>query len=288
MASRRATRRKSRNSGFLHVRSMPHIKMLEKMMKKKDTLVYIYAPWCGACREFDANVMNHVQGLKNKSMNIAKIDSKFASKTSLPAVKYLPTLMLVGKNGVPATFKDENGESTPVMPRANSLSEDREILQNIVQNSAKVNPSSLGSLATRNTVMNRNSRTVKNTLSSSTPGQMTLPSYNKEGSPGRSTVTLKSLAKSPYDEFINGMPTPSKEMEGDQDIAQDTMFTPIKSTIKSSIPVSSPPDIGADLIASQSRKPLSSKSTSGGMLQAIREQTNSLNSLLKLRKTRKH
>jgi hypothetical protein len=66
------------------------------------------------------------------------------------------------------------------------------------------------------------------------------------------------------------------------------MFTPIKSTIKSSIPVSTPPDIGADLIASQSRKPLSSKSTSGGMLQAIRQHTNSLNSLLKLRKTRKH
>lgn len=281
MASRRTTRRKSRNSGFLHVRSMPQIKMLEKMMKKKDTLVYIYAPWCGACREFDANVMNHVQGLKNKSMNIAKIDSKFASKTSLPAVKYLPTLMLVGKNGVPATFKDENGESTPVMPRGNSLSEDRETLANLVQNSGTPNASFQG---TRNTIMNRNSRTVKNTLSSSTPGQMTLPSYNKEGSPGRSTVTLKSLAKSPYDEFINGMPTPPREMEA----AEDTMFTPIKSTIKSSIPVSTPPDIGADLIASQSRKPLSSKSTSGGMLQAIREKTNSLNSLLKLRKTRKH
>ncbi len=252
---------------------MPHIKMLEKMMKKKDTLVYIYAPWCGACKEFDANVMNHVQSLKNKSMNIAKIDSKLASKTGLPAAKYLPTLMLVGKNGVPATFKDENGQSTPVMPRGNSLSEDRETLANLVQNSNNSPPES------RNMVMNRNSKTVKNTLSSATPRKMSLPSYDKEGSPGRSSVTVKSLAKSPYDEFINGMPTPPKE---------DTMFSPIKSSIKSSIPVSSPPDIGADLVSSQYRNTPSSKSSSGSMLEAIRQKTNSLNSLNTLRKTRRN
>lgn len=264
MASQRSTRRKSRNSGFLHVRSMPHIKMLEKMMKKKDTLVYIYAPWCGACREFDANVMNHVQSLKNKSINVAKVDSKLASKTGLPAPQYLPTLMYV-ENGKPKTFTGDNGEPTNVMPRSRTLDEDRKTLTNLVQNSTP----------------KRNSMTVKNTLSSSTPGKMTLPSYNKEGSPGRSTVTLKSLAKSPYNEPINGMPTPSLEKE-------DSMFTPIKSTIKSSIPVSMPPDIGADLVASQTKNSLKSKPATGGMLQAIRQKTNSLNALTKLRKTRKN
>jgi hypothetical protein len=256
--------------------------MLEKMMKKKDTLVYIYAPWCGACREFDANVMNHVQSLKNKSMNIAKIDSKLASKTGLPAAQYLPTLMLV-ENGKPKTFKDENGQPTTVMPRANSLSEDRETLTNLVQHSGNTvsgtSHNSLHSVPERNTVANRNTR--KNTLTSS-PEKLSLPSYNKEGSPARSSVTLKSLAKSPYDGYINGMPTPSAEKEK----SEDTLFTPIKSSIKASIPVSSPPDIGADLVASQDRKTVTSKS--GGMLEAIRQKTNSLNALTKLRNTRKH
>lgn len=252
---------------------MPHIKMLEKMMKKKDTLVYIYAPWCGACREFDANVMNHVQRLKNKSINIAKVDSKLASKTGLPAPEYLPTLMYV-ENGAPKTFTGENGQSSNVMPRGKTLDEDREILTNLVQNSA---PS-------RNTVANRNNKTVKNlnTLSSATPGKMTLPSYEKEGSPGRSNVTVKSLAKSPYDEYINGMPTPSLEKE------KDPMFSPIKKTIRASVPVSSPPDIGADLVESHAKNSSNKLPKLGGMLQAIRQKTNSLNALTSMRKTRKN
>ena len=257
MASERRTRKKSRNSGFLHVRSMPHIKMLEKMMKKKDTLVYIYAPWCGACREFDAKVMNHVQSLKNKTLNIAKIDSKFASKTGLPPVKYLPTLMLVGKDGVPATFKDENGEPTNSMPRGNTLMEDKDTLSTLVQT-----PSTPVSTV-RNTVTLRNRTTQK----------LTLPSYNsgKEGSPPRANVTLKSLAKSPYDTFINGMPTASLENSN------------MKSPIKASIPVSNPPDIGADLLASQQK---TVPKTKGGMLEAIRNKVNALNSLTRLRKNR--
>jgi hypothetical protein len=166
------------------------------------------------------------------------------------------------------------------MPRGKTLDEDREILTNLVQNS----PGSFRTEGTRNTITNRNTRTVKNlnTLSSGTPGEMTLPSYNKEGSPGRSSVTVKSLAKSPYDDYINGMPTPSLQKE------EDPMFSPIKKTIRASVPVSSPPDIGADLVASQSRTVSNKRPMMGGMLQAIRHKTNSLNALSKLRKTRKH
>lgn len=291
MASERRTRKKSRNSGFLHVRSMPHIKMLEKMIKKKDTLVYIYAPWCGACRDFDANVMNHVQSLKNKSMNIAKVDSKLAYKTGLPAAQYLPTLMVV-KNGVPETFTDESGNQTNVMPRGKTLDEDRETLTNLVQNS------------------NNTFKTMKNTPNTlkrrNTPYRMSLPSYDKSGSPGRSTVTLNSLSKSMYDAPINGMPTPSNEKlvpslengspsleNGSVSVEsgsppRNTQFSPIKNSIKASIPVSSPPDIGADLFQSYGRNKMNEKKSVGGMLNAIRQKTNSLNSLLHLRKTRKH
>jgi hypothetical protein len=222
--------------------------------------------------------MNHVQSLKNKSINIAKVDSKYASKTGLPPAQYLPTLMYV-ENGKPKTFMAEDGTPTSVMPRGNSLDEDRENLTNLVQNSSNTLNS------TPNTMVNRNSKTLKNTLSSATPARMTLPSYNKEGSPNRSSVTVKSLAKSPYDAFINGMPTPSQEKE---ESVEDPMFSPIKSTIKSSIPVSIPPDIGADLIASQGKNSFSRPRVTGGMLQAIRQKTNSLNALTRLRKTRKH
>jgi hypothetical protein len=228
--------------------------------------------------------MNHVQNLPNKNINIAKIDSKLASKTGLPPVKYLPTLMLV-KNGVPTTFAGENGEPTTVMPRGNNHSEERETLTNLVQD-----PNSIANtMANGNMIANgsmvanvptNNSRTLKNrnTLSS-TPGVMTLPTYNKEGSPGRSTVTLQSLAKSPYEsQGLDGMPT--------AEMTENTMFSPIKSTIKASIPVSNPSDIGADLVASQGKAPFT-KSTSGGMLDAIREKVNSLNSITRLRNSRR-
>lgn len=257
------------------------------MMKGKGTLVYVYAPWCGACREFDSKVMNHVQSLKNKTVNIAKVDSKYASKTGLPPVKFLPSLMYV-KNGRAETFTGEDGNTTSVMPRGKNLDEERESLSNFVQNSNP--PSSSNALTNVNTQETINNETRPNTLLSKprtaknrspTPGVMNLPSYNKEGSPGRSTVTLKSLAKSPYDaqEELNGMPT--------AEMSKNTMFTPIKSTIKASIPVSNPSDIGADLVASQDKGSFSKPPASGGMLSAIREKVNSLNSLTRLRNTRR-
>lgn len=268
---------------------MSHIKPLLSMMKGKGTLVYVYAPWCGACREFDSKVMNHVQSLKNKTVNIAKVDSKYASKTGLPPVKFLPSLMYV-KNGRAETFTGEDGTATSIVPRGKSLDEERESLTNFVQNSNS-SPNVLTNANSQeninqsnrpNTLISR-PRTARNrsTIPSATPGVMNLPSYNKEGSPGRSTVTLKSLAKSPYDaqEELNGMPT--------AEMSKNTMFTPIKSTIKASIPVSNPSDIGADLVASQNKGSFSKGPASGGMLSAIRDKVNSLNSLTSLRNTRR-
>ena len=67
--------------------------------------------------------------------------------------------------------------------------------------------------------------------------------------------------------------------------SQDQLFSPIKNSIRASIPVSSPPDIGADLVASQKKKTY--ETMTGGMLDALRLQTKSLNSLTKMRNTRK-
>jgi hypothetical protein len=230
------------------------------MMDNKESFVALYeADWCGACKMFDKHVMSHMKNLENKTLKIARISSNVAFKTGLPPPEHYPTLLHV-----------KNGTAEPI-ERGKSLEEDRINLTNLVKT-----PDPNGSA---NKSLMRNSRTVKknmNTLSSTTPKEITLPTYDKQGSPPRSTVSLKSLAKSPYDTFINGMP--SKRV------------SPINSKKESnvtSIPVINPPDVSVDLQKSTLKSSENPSTRGGGLLSAIYRQINSLKSLVKLRKTRK-
>ena len=130
----RGTRKLHRN--VMNVRSANVIKSFEKMLEKgPTTLVYINAKWCGACHGFTKNVWDPLTKLKNKSMNLAAVDSEMIGKTSLASVpkKFYPTLLLVGKDKKAATFKDEMGLSTNAMPRASTLEEDKKVLTQLVQ-----------------------------------------------------------------------------------------------------------------------------------------------------------
>jgi thiol-disulfide isomerase/thioredoxin len=268
MAPRRNTRKKG--SHVIDVRSDGAVKLFEKALVKGPlTLVYVNAKWCGACHRFNDEVWSPLTKLKNKSVNLASVDSEFIGKTSLAKVprKFYPTLMLVGKDGKPATFEDEEGQPTNAMPRNSTLSEDREALSNLV-----VNP------------------TVKTTI----PQRMnSLP---------RANVNVKSLAKSPFEprdnKTINEIKnmTVNKTMGNSASVANasvselNTINQKVNGSMSKKILSSMPPDIGADLIASQTKSPTPTAAIvpeairgGGSVLDALKRSTASMRSMLQMR-----
>jgi thiol-disulfide isomerase/thioredoxin len=271
MAPRRNTRKNRKGAHVIDVRSDGAVKLFEKALVKGPlTLVYVNAKWCGACHRFNDEVWSSLTKLKNKSVNLASVDSEFIGKTSLSKVprKFYPTLLLVGKDGKPATFKDEEGQPTNAMPRNSTLSEDREALSNLV-----VNP------------------TLKSTLP------------ERRNSPPRANVTVKSLARSPFEPrdnksineikntVVNMGNAPSISNSEPKTVAEEIIpSTPIKNSRQ--ILSSNPPDIGADLVASQTKSPTPTAAivpvsirggATGGLLDSIKRKTASMRSMLQMR-----
>lgn len=266
--SRDKTRKNRKGSHVIDVRSDGAVKLFEKALVKGPlTLVYVNAKWCGACHRFNDEVWSSLTKLKNKSVNLASVDSEFIGKTSLAKVprKFYPTLMLVGKDGKPATFQDEDGQPTNAMPRNSTLSEDREALSNLV-----VNP------------------TVKTTV----PQRMnSLP---------RANVNVKSLAKSPFEprnnKSINEIKNTTVNKTMGNAVSSVSPNTPLEITSDNSkskskqILSSIPPDIGADLVASQTKSPTPTAAIvpeaikgGGSVLDALKRSTASMRSMLQMR-----
>ena len=283
---RRVTRKQGKSKGkVLNVRSNAAVKMFEALLSKGPlTLVFVKKETCGPCHNFNDEVWSHLTKLKNKSVNLATVDSEMLKNTSLASAppKFYPTLMLVGKDKKPATFEDEEGNATNAMPRNNTLSEDREALSNLVQNPT-IKPSLLSSMSpAMSQAMNSS---MSPSMSSSMSSSMNLPA--PINSPRRANVTKRSLAKSPFE--------PLDTMEANSNLPRTvtTMeFNPNNKKMRTGskkILTSNPPEIGADLVSSQSRSttptgeivPQSIKG--GSMLDAIYKQTASLKAMLNMR-----
>ena len=271
--------RKRQNGKVLNVRSHGAVKAFEHILSKGPlTLVYINAKWCGACHRFNDEVWSHLTKLKNKSVNLASVDSEMIGRTTLANVprKFYPTLMLVGKDKKPATFEDEEGNPTNAMPRNNTLSEDREALSNLI-----INPTVKSSVAP--SIGPSMGPSMGPSITSSMGPSMS-PSINtiaRSNSPRRAKVTRKSLAKSPFESLNN--------MEENSNIPRTvtTMeINPVSTSPSRKILKSNPPEIGLDIVASTGElMPTSIKG--GSMLDAIRRQTAGLKSMLGLRNSSK-
>lgn len=285
--SRKQTRR-GKQRGVMHVKSKSAVGAFERLLTKGPTIVFVYLKTCGPCHQFTNDVWNPLTKLKNKSMNLASVDSEVIGETSLGNVprKFYPTIMLVGKDKKPAVFTDDNGEPTHSMPRNNSLSEDREVFTKLVQtpvkslmtaNSIRSNTSSPSQVST-SVSMSPVSMTVKDSKlkspeisEESDAPESTEPTFmemRKETNPrntvSRSPFESKSPVPSILNQQINGMPT----------------ILPTRSMV---------PDVGADLVASQSKSrtgtaAVVAESMKGGMLESIRKKTASLKAILRLRK----
>jgi hypothetical protein len=151
--------------------------------------------------------------------------------------------MLVGKDKKPATFKDEEGNPTNSMPRNPTLAEDKATLSNLIQNP-----------------------TVKSEF---------------KGTRQRDNVSTRQLSKSPFE--ANSFSMNNAANAPNSNIIPNNKQMGNTSTTGREILSSNPPDIGADLVSSQSRKVTNQAKQSGGMLEAIRKEAATLKSMLNMR-----
>jgi hypothetical protein len=300
--------RRNRRGKVLDVRSPAGVKMFEKLIVNGPlTMVFVKAEWCGACHRFNDEVWSHLTKLKNKNMNLASVDSEMIGKTSLASVprKFYPTLLLVGKDKKAATFLDEDGSPTNAMPRNNSLSEDREAFTNLVQNptppvGSTMNPTTVPKNSTRKN--NSLSKPVNNRANINS----VVPSLYK--SLGKSNSASATIGQSPFSKnnsvpsIFNTESVANSELESKKNTVfsapleskslENSVASPAlesKSLKNSVMPRSQPPDVGSDLIASQTKSVtgtagvLSTQQKGGRLLNAIRNKTASIRAMLRLR-----
>lgn len=282
------------------------------------TIVFVKAKWCGACHRFNDEVWSPLTKLKNRSMNLAAVDSEMIGQTSLANVprKYYPTLLLVGKDKKPATFIDEDGSPTNAMPRNASLDDDREALSNLVQtpknklNTLSPNTPIVNAKSASNFVNARSAPVSMNSMAANSMAANSMEQVSV-GSPrntiGKSpfenkNVTIPSIANESLDS--NGS-VESEELEEQTEPAQApnlmssatatlaSTLSPSPVTTLLSMPTTSvvPPDVGSDIVATQTNSPtgtasvLKSARVGGGrLMRAIRNKTASLKAMLQLRR----
>ena len=268
------------------------------------TLVLIYADWCGACHRFRDEVWSPLTQLKDATMNRAAIREDMIAGTSLANVerKFYPTLLLVGKDKKPATFVDENGASTPAMPRKPTLGEDKESLTALVNSPTPLLPAVAPIAAVVSTAVQEEMNLEASMSAPSKPSTAVQEEMNIENSMERNTGTLAQPAYSiqPINSLKRQNQTPSDSMNDEPQAEPEESISLGRSpfvnksaapSFAATMPSSKmPPDIGADLVASQNRRNPAlvggGKSTGSRLLEAIKNQTRSLKSLLRLRNTR--
>lgn len=123
----------------MSVTSPKNIKDLEGLLSLSLTLVLVEAPWCGHCQNFKKNMWSKIQSIPNRSMNTASVQYDMLDKTSLANAKIdgYPSLLLVGSDKKPATFKNDMGEETHAMPTPKTVQEFTQMLQTPIEEPVK-------------------------------------------------------------------------------------------------------------------------------------------------------
>jgi hypothetical protein len=214
-------------------------------------------------------------------MNRAAIREDMIANTSLANVerKFYPTLLLVGKDKKTATFVDENGASTPAMPRKPTLDEDKESLTALVNSPTPLLPATAATPVANNEAVSEAIQEEMN-LEESMSKQATLnqPAYSIQP-----VESVKRQSQTPSDSLDIDIEEEAEENLGRSPF-NNKGYTPSVAATRSKM---GPPDVGADLVASQNRgKPVmmgGNRSTGSRLLDAIKNQTRSLRAMLRLR-----
>jgi thiol-disulfide isomerase/thioredoxin len=81
------------------------------------TLVLIYADWCGHCQRFKP-MMEQLESCPGRSVQVARVRDDVLPNSPLANIpnEGYPSLMLINQDGTPATFKNNEGKTTNVIP----------------------------------------------------------------------------------------------------------------------------------------------------------------------------
>ena len=108
----------------LDIRNEKDIPAFEKTLSNGPMMiVLVYADWCGHCTKYKENVWSPLKSVKNRTMNMASVHYDQLPNTSLKNAKIdgYPSLLVVGKDKTPATFKSPTGARTNALPKANDF-----------------------------------------------------------------------------------------------------------------------------------------------------------------------
>ncbi len=160
----------------MDVRSKSDVSGFESLLGKGPlTIVLVYADWCGHCQTFKQNMWNEVSAMPNKKVNTAAVHYDMVENTSLKNAKIegYPSLLLVGTNKEPATFK-ENATTTNAMPTPQNVNELKNMvntpIESPVSNANTVASNVVANATNTNTnSVNNNTNTVNtNTINTNT------------------------------------------------------------------------------------------------------------------------
>ncbi len=149
MPRRRQTKKGKLNP--IDVRSQKDVGAFEGLLGKGPlTIVLVYADWCGHCQTFKQNMWNEVSSMPNKTINTASVHYDMVDKTSVKNAKIdgYPSLLLLGTDKKPATFKGESGQ-TNAMPTPESIEELKNMVNTPV-NTPVVNANSVATNVVNN------------------------------------------------------------------------------------------------------------------------------------------
>jgi len=266
---KRTTRRsRSRN---LDVRTEGQAKMFDNMVVDGPmTLVFARLEGCGPCERFKEQVWNPLSKLKNRSMNMASIESSMIDKSGLNIKPTMyPTLLLVDKN-----------KKANTLPRANTLEEDKAALMDLLtmKPNTAVEPKLVNTVGTPTPAL--------------APVKVVTPNTVVRNSPPRAA----NYGNSPFKEEVET--TPKENQSKKMSLMNTLMSVSPVTTTKVANKKGTPPNPASDITPSpqdslvQTASPESAtptqatlmKSQSGGaMLRAIKEATQSLRSMMSMR-----
>ena len=127
--------KKKATKGALDVRKPSDIKALMDLVEKRDlTIILIHADYCGHCHRYKDAVWKDLESMPNKKNGLASIHYDQVENTPFSGAKIqgYPSVILVGKDKVPAEFKEEGSEEiTNAMPmdEANNKEKMMELVQ---------------------------------------------------------------------------------------------------------------------------------------------------------------
>lgn len=156
----------------LDIRDETAVPAFEKMLENGPMMVVlVYADWCGHCTKYKDNVWSPLKSVKNRTMNMASVHYDQLNNTSLKNSKIdgYPSLLVVGKDKTPATFKSPTGTTTNALPKANDFTTMKNLVTSPVVDKDEEEvmmdePNSINTMKTMNTLPKISSSLKPSTL----------------------------------------------------------------------------------------------------------------------------